>query len=67
LGTYPEVDKKPKIPYHGIGDEHLLFDLIYNPEETAFLKKGKQYGAKTVNGLKMLELQAEKAWDIWNS
>lgn len=47
--------------------KHLLYDLIYNPEQTAFLKEGALKGAITVNGSKMLQLQAEKAWEIWNS
>lgn len=66
LGTHPNVDECPKIPYVALTNKHLLFDLIYNPSETLFLKQGKQKGAKTCNGLKMLELQAEKAWKIWN-
>lgn len=67
LGTYPDILKKPNIPYQFISSDHLLFDLIYNPEETAFLKEGKLKGATTVNGLAMLINQAEKAWEIWNS
>lgn len=67
VGTYPKIKEKPDILYHKINNNHLLFDLIYNPEETAFLKAGKTKGATTCNGLKMLELQAEKAWEIWNS
>ena len=67
LGTYPDVDKKPEIPYHLINRDHLLFDLIYNPELTSFMKEGKSRGARVMNGQKMLELQAEKAWEIWNS
>ncbi|WP_419210978.1 shikimate dehydrogenase family protein [Maribacter sp. X9] len=66
VGTFPNIDEKPDIPYNAIGPNHLLFDLIYNPEETAFLKAGKAKGASVCNGLKMLELQAEKAWEIWN-
>jgi shikimate dehydrogenase len=66
LGTHPNTDDCPNIPYYAISDKHLLYDLIYNPEETTFLKKGRENGAKTCNGLKMLELQAEKAWQIWN-
>lgn len=66
LGTFPNTHECPDIPYHAITNKHLLFDLIYNPEETTFLKKGKKNGAITCNGLKMLELQAEKAWQIWN-
>lgn len=66
LGTFPDIEQCPNIPYNGITDKHILFDLIYNPEETKFLKQGKLNGAITINGLKMLELQAEKAWSIWN-
>lgn len=67
LGTFPNITAHPAIPYEFIGPNHLLFDLIYNPSETEFLKKGRLQGAKTSNGLKMLEYQAEKAWEIWNS
>lgn len=66
LGTYPDIDKCPNIPYNYLSDKHLLFDVIYNPEKSTFLKKGEQKGATIINGLKMLELQAEKAWEIWN-
>lgn len=66
LGMYPDVDKAPKMPYHTLGRQHLLFDLIYNPAETVFLRHGRQAGAETINGLEMLELQALKAWEIWN-
>src|SRR5690606_6596148 len=67
LGTYPKVSDCPPIPYDGIGDNHLLFDLIYNPEETEFLKKGRKKGARITNGLAMLIAQAEKAWEIWQN
>ena len=67
LGMYPDIENSPDIPYDFITDKHLLYDLIYNPEETQFLKKGKQHGAQTKNGLEMLYLQAEKSWKIWNS
>lgn len=67
LGTFPNITDCPPIPYEHLGEEHLLFDLIYNPSETEFLKRGKSRGTKTSNGLKMLEFQAEKAWEIWNS
>lgn len=67
LGTYPNTDHCPPIPYQFLTENHLLFDLIYNPAETEFLKRGRKLGAQTSNGLKMLELQAEKAWEIWNS
>ena len=66
VGTFPEVHLKPQIPYQFITKEHLLFDLIYNPAETSFLKEGKKNGAITKNGLQMLELQAEESWRIWN-
>jgi shikimate dehydrogenase len=67
LGMYPSIDTFPPIPYEAIGKDHLLFDLVYNPECTAFMQKGLQQGAKAINGLEMLQLQAEKAWEIWNS
>lgn len=67
LGTYPNVDEKPNLPYQYISDKHLLFDLIYNPEKTSFLTQGEARGAAICNGHRMLELQAEKAWEIWNT
>ncbi|MDN3725027.1 shikimate dehydrogenase [Aequorivita sp. SDUM287046] len=67
LGTFPNIHEYPAIPYNFLTPDHLLFDLIYNPSETEFLKQGKIRGAKTSNGLSMLELQAEKSWEIWNS
>lgn len=66
LGMYPEINNYPDIPYNDIGSNHLLFDLIYNPQQTIFLNKGKQQGAFTINGLEMLIAQAEEAWRIWN-
>lgn len=66
LGMFPKSGEAPPIPYSGIADKHLLFDLIYNPEETLFLRRGKEHGAKTKNGLEMLQLQAEESWRIWN-
>lgn len=66
VGTFPEVKDFPKIPYEFISKEHLLYDLIYNPAETEFLKKGKLQGAQIMNGMDMLKMQAEKAWEIWN-
>ena len=65
LGTHPKVDEKPDIPYSFITDKHLLFDLIYNPEKTAFLKEGERQGADIANGHRMLQLQADRAWEIW--
>ena len=55
------------IPYQWLTKSHFLYDLVYNPAETLFLKKGSEQGAATMNGLKMLELQAEKAWEIWTT
>lgn len=66
LGTFPHVDQLPFIPYEGIRPSHLLVDLIYNPSETQFLMEGKKRGAKTQNGLRMLEIQADAAWEFWN-
>jgi len=66
LGTYPETNVCTPIPYDAITKSHLLFDLIYNPEETKFLTIGKLKGATICNGLEMLKLQADKAWEIWN-
>lgn len=67
VGTYPDIDAAPKIPYKFITSRHLLFDLIYNPEETKFLKEGRLRNAQVKNGYEMLQLQAEKSWEIWNS
>ena len=66
LGTYPNVNSCPDIPYDGISNKHLVFDLIYNPEETKLLKIAKDQGAETINGYQMLVYQAEKAWKIWD-
>lgn len=66
VGMYPNVNEAPEIPYQFITSSHLLYDLVYNPLETEFLKRGKKYGASTVNGLSMLHQQAEAAWRIWN-
>jgi shikimate dehydrogenase len=66
LGTHPNTNICPDIPYEALTSEHLLFDLIYNPEETKFLSIGKLKDATICNGYRMLELQAEKSWSIWN-
>ncbi len=66
-GMYPYIDLFPLIPYNYIGREHYLFDLIYNPAETLFLQMGRERGARVKNGLEMLHIQAEKAWEIWNN
>lgn len=67
LGMYPNVDTCPDIPYQFIADEHLLYDLTYNPVKTLFLQKGEERGAAIKNGEEMLVLQAEENWRIWNS
>jgi shikimate dehydrogenase len=66
IGMYPKIDQVPDIPYEIISANHTCIDLIYNPEETLFLSKAKAQRAKSINGLYMLEQQAEKAWEIWN-
>jgi len=66
LGMFPDVDSFPPIPYQHLSPEHLAYDLVYNPNETRFLKKAAERGAIVVNGLSMLKLQAEKSWAIWN-
>ncbi|MEI6823305.1 MAG: shikimate dehydrogenase [Bacteroidota bacterium] len=66
LGMYPNINNSPRLPYQYITEKHLLYDLIYNPEETEFLKQGKLHNAATYNGEKMLHLQAEASWKIWN-
>ena len=66
LGMYPNVDACPDIPYEYLNEKHLLFDLVYNPEETLFMKRGAEQNAKTVNGHDMLIYQAEASWEIWN-
>jgi len=65
LGTFPNTNLCPDIPYDYFTKNHIAFDLIYNPSETLFLKKAKERGATTKNGLEMLTLQAEKSWKIW--
>lgn len=67
LGTFPRVEDKPDIPYQFLSEKHLLFDLVYNPPKTAFLNMGQKKNATICNGLTMLQKQAEKAWEIWNS
>ena len=63
---YPNINNYPSIPYSFLNSSHLLFDLIYNPEETLFLQKGKLQKAKINSGFDMLVEQAEASWDIWN-
>lgn len=66
LGTFPKVDESPALPYDAIGPEHFLFDLVYNPAVTEFLRRGAEHGARVQNGYDMLIGQAEMSWDIWN-
>lgn len=66
VGMFPNVDNCPDIPYQFIGPQHLLYDVIYKPDETLFLKKAKEQGATALNGLEMLFGQAIAAWEIWN-
>jgi shikimate dehydrogenase len=66
LGTFPDINTFPPIPFEYLSENHLLYDLVYNPEVTEFLKKGKHYNCKTKNGLEMLQIQAEKSYIIWS-
>lgn len=66
VGMFPKVDAAPAIPYELLSPQHLLFDCVYNPEETLFMKKGREQGATVKNGLEMLHLQAVASWDFWN-
>lgn len=66
VGTFPNVEECLDFPFEGITKDHLIIDLIYNPNYTQFIIKASEKGAKTVNGYYMLEQQAEKAWEIWN-
>lgn len=67
LGMHPKVDTCPSIPYEFLDSQHYLVDLVYNPDQTMFMKNGQLHGARTKNGLEMLHLQADKSWEIWNS
>ncbi len=67
VGTFPDVDNCPDIPYQYLTTGHLLYDLVYNPETTLFLKRERAGGAVIKNGKEMLELQALAAWEIWNN
>jgi len=66
LGTFPNINECPNIPFEFIGDKYFVFDLVYNPTETILMKKAKAAGAAVANGLSMLENQAEASWEIWN-
>lgn len=65
VGMYPHVDECPKLPYEAMDSHTLLYDLIYNPDETLFMKKGSEHGAVVKNGLEMLLLQAYASWEFW--
>jgi shikimate dehydrogenase len=67
LGMFPEVEQSPDIPYQFLSPKHILYDLIYNPEHTQFLKFGKEQGSILKNGLEMLKIQADYSWKIWNN
>lgn len=66
VGTFPHADEYPNLPYETLSDRHYLFDLVYNPPVTEFLRRGAERGAKILNGYEMLVGQAEKSWEIWN-
>lgn len=66
LGMYPQSDVCPKLPYEGLDSHNILYDLIYNPDQTLFMKKGLAHGAQVKNGLEMLLLQAFASWEFWN-
>jgi len=67
LGTHPNINSYPEIPYKYLNSKHLLYDVVYNPEVSQFLKFGKEYGTQIKNGLEMLQTQADESWKIWNS
>jgi shikimate dehydrogenase len=67
LGMFPDINTKPDINYNLLTDKHILFDLVYNPELTSFLRSGKERGCKTIGGITMLWSQAERSWQIWNN
>jgi shikimate dehydrogenase len=67
IGMYPNSGEKPLLPYHLLHSKQILYDLVYNPEKTLFLKEGEKKGCTVMNGLEMLHKQAEKSWEIWNS
>lgn len=67
LGMLPNLESCPNLPFARINEKYYLYDLVYNPEKTVFLKRGENQGAAIKNGLEMLHLQAEKAWEIWNT
>ncbi len=66
VGMYPHIDECPRLPYDAVDDKNILYDVIYNPDKTLFMKKGEEHGATVKNGLEMLLLQAFANWKIWN-
>ncbi|HEX8333771.1 MAG TPA: shikimate dehydrogenase, partial [Segetibacter sp.] len=66
LGMFPKINNSPDIPYKYLSEKHLLYDLVYNPDKTLFLKTGEEQGALIKNGAEMLIIQAEESWRIWN-
>jgi shikimate dehydrogenase len=66
VGMYPKTEECPQLPYEALDSHNILYDLIYNPDETLFMKKGAEQGAQTKNGLEMLLLQAFASWEFWN-
>ena len=66
LGMFPDIESKPDIDYKCLSSKHILFDLVYNPELTSFLRLGAENGCRTLSGIKMLHSQAERSWEIWN-
>nr|WP_238566889.1 shikimate dehydrogenase [Nonlabens ulvanivorans] len=66
VGTFPDVEDKPNLPYDHLNKNHILYDLVYNPSNTMFMKMGKVKGARVTNGYQMLVHQAEKSWELWN-
>jgi shikimate dehydrogenase len=67
VGTFPNINNCPNIPYKFLTKDHILYDLVYNPIESLFLKRGRNLGCKTKNGLEMLEIQANESWSVWNN
>lgn len=65
LGTFPDIEKMPAIPYEFLSEEHFLYDMVYNPTETAFMRNGAAHGGQVTNGISMLEIQAEESWELF--
>lgn len=66
LGMFPDIESKPPLDYNSLTQDQILYDLVYNPQMTAFLKEGEKRGCKVISGLEMLHIQAERSWQIWN-